>query len=407
MNILYIAYSCDPYCGSEDKIGWNVPLEASKKHHVFVLTKEEHRENIMKYCNENGINNISFFFADINDIYKKVFRTPFYSGRLNIWHKKAFPIAKKICSENEISIIHQVAPIEFRSIGKYYKIPNTKFICGPIAGGQNVPKSLSSYLGREKPLETVRKLINQIYKIKIKFTGILKKCDCILYANNETKEYLEPSSDRIVIPDTALTKSELSPIAEYSGSKDECIFLAVSRFTATKGYNLLFDALKLIPDSLNFKLRIIGYGPLENEIKSLFASDEKAMRHTEFLGKLPFSEMNSQYRSADVFVFPSFREATGSVILEAMANGIPVITENRCGGSVICSPENSYLYSATTKEEYINNLSSAMLHCINNPDEVQKKGRAARIAANGFTFEEKIKAYTIIYENQNNKRCDI
>ena len=399
MNILYIAYSCDPYCGSEDKIGWNIPLAASKLHKVFVLTKEEHRESITKFCAENNIDNISFYFADINGIFKKIFKPPFYSGRLNIWHKKALPIAKKICLENNINIIHQIAPIEFRSIGKYYKIPGTKFVCGPIAGGQDVPKPLMSYLGKEKLLEAFRKFLNRIYKIKIQASGILKKCSCVIYANNETKEYLEPDKNSLVIPDTALNESELSQSVSENEKDGDFIFLTAGRFIATKGYNLLFDALKQIKDAPNFKIRIIGSGPLENNLKALFASDEKVNSHTEFVGKLPFSEMNAQYQSADAFVFPSFREATGSVILEAMANGTPVITENRCGGPVICCDENAYFYSGSTKEEYIKSLSSLMLHCINNPNEVKEKGKEARNAAESFTFEKRVDRYTKIYES--------
>ena len=34
MNILYIAYSCNPFAGSEDKIGWCVPYESSKTNKV-------------------------------------------------------------------------------------------------------------------------------------------------------------------------------------------------------------------------------------------------------------------------------------------------------------------------------------------------------------------------------------
>ena len=404
MNILYIAYSCDPYFGSENKIGWNIPLEASKNHRVFVLTKEEHKKNIQHYCIENGIDNIRFYYADIKEIYKKIFKPPFYSGRLNIWHKKALPIAEEICRENGIEIIHQIAPIEFRSIGKYYGIPDTKFVCGPLAGGQNVPKPLMSYTGKDKPIEKLREIINRFYKRKIKASGILNKCDCILYANYETKAFLEPSAKSTVIPETALKKSELVNTFEKDDNKEECVFLVVSRFTATKGYNLLFDAVKRIPDSLNYKIKIIGYGPLENEVKALFESDKNVMRHTEFLGRLPFSKMNEQYQSADALVFPTFREATGSVILEAMANGLPVITANRCGGSVLCSPSYAYLYSAASKNGWANHLRFAMLHCINNLDEVHEKGRKAREAAEHFTFEKRVETYSKIYEDLLNRK---
>ena len=46
MNILYIAYSCNPFAGSEDKIGWCVPFESSKTNKVYVITKEEQREPV-------------------------------------------------------------------------------------------------------------------------------------------------------------------------------------------------------------------------------------------------------------------------------------------------------------------------------------------------------------------------
>lgn len=401
MNILYIAYSCDPYNGSEDKIGWNVPLAAAENNRVFVLTKEEHRENITKYCSENAVKNISFFYVDINSIYKKLFKPPFYSGRLNIWHRKALSAAKEICSKNNIDIIHQITPIEFRSIGKYYKIKNAKFVCGPLAGGQDVPKPLMTYLGREKPVEALRMLINRVARAKIKMHGILKKCGCVLYANNETKDFLEPDSSRIIIPDTALRNDELSSADENEIKDGEFVFLAVSRLTATKGFGLLFDALKDIPEALEYKVRIVGDGPLENELKALFASDENVFHRTEFAGKIPFVEMGKEYRKANALIFPSFREASGSVMLEAMANGIPVITEKRCGGSVICSDDNAYLYSASDKDEYIKNLSAVMQHCINNPDEVQSKGRAAKARAKNFSFEEKVNAFFKIYNSLN------
>ena len=43
MKILYVAYSCDPYNGSEDKFGWNIPYIYSKnnpKDIVYLITKE-------------------------------------------------------------------------------------------------------------------------------------------------------------------------------------------------------------------------------------------------------------------------------------------------------------------------------------------------------------------------------
>ena len=59
MNILYIAYSCSPNSGSENSIGWNIPIEMAKRHNVYVLTKQEHREHINDY-NVELENNLAY-----------------------------------------------------------------------------------------------------------------------------------------------------------------------------------------------------------------------------------------------------------------------------------------------------------------------------------------------------------
>ena len=92
MNILYIAYSCNPFQGSEDKIGWNVPVESAKTNKVYVISKEEQRKPVEKYLSEHDVKNIEFFFVDIPSFYKKIFSGFMYSGRLNIWNKRAFQV---------------------------------------------------------------------------------------------------------------------------------------------------------------------------------------------------------------------------------------------------------------------------------------------------------------------------
>lgn len=192
MNVLFIAYSCCPNSGSENKIGWNIPIETCKKegNNVFVITKEEHRKEIERYLNNSSLN-IHFYFIGIPEIYKIIFNGAFYSGRLNIWHKRAEKLAKKICKEKSIQIIHQITPIEFRAIGNYGNIPNVKFICGPLGGGESMPEAFSSYLGnKERLIEIVRRVVNSLYRTRLKHSKRLSKCSYIMCANKETFEYL-------------------------------------------------------------------------------------------------------------------------------------------------------------------------------------------------------------------------
>lgn len=190
MNILYIAYSCNPFAGSEDKIGWCVPYESSKMNKVYVITKEEQRKPIEKYLQEHFVQNMEFYFVDIPSIYKKIFKSFMYSGRLNFWNKRAFLIAKQICNDKQVDIIHQVTPVEFRAIGNYGKIENIKFICGPVGGGEFTPTGLKEYVKGYKIIEIIRMIMNYWYRFKFKITGKLNQCDYIMFANRESLEFL-------------------------------------------------------------------------------------------------------------------------------------------------------------------------------------------------------------------------
>lgn len=190
MNILYIAYSCNPFAGSEDKIGWCVPYESAKSNKVYVITKEEQREPIEKYLNEHSVKNLKFYFVDIPCIYKKFFMGFMYSGRLNIWNKRAYPLAKQISKDKKINIIHQITPIEFRAIGDYGKIKNVKFVCGPLGGGEALPKGLKDYAKGHKIIEFIRTVINHWYRFKLRATGKINRCDYIMFANTETQKFL-------------------------------------------------------------------------------------------------------------------------------------------------------------------------------------------------------------------------
>lgn len=190
MNVLYIAYSCNPYSGSEDKMGWNIPLESSKINEVYVITKEEHRQTITTYLEANPNKNLHYYFVDIPGIYKKLFKGFLYSGRLNIWHRRVYKLAKKLVEENRIDIVHQITPVEFRAIGGYGKIKNCKFVVGPVGGGEYVPDGLKRYARAKYKVEIARKIINCFYKHLYKINGRFKSCDYIMYANKETRDYL-------------------------------------------------------------------------------------------------------------------------------------------------------------------------------------------------------------------------
>ena len=399
MNILYIAYSCSPVHGSEDAIGWNIPVESAKNNTVFVITKEEQRRFIEKHPKPE---NIRFFYVDIPKAYKKIFKGPFYSGRLNIWHRKAVKLAQEVCRRENIDLIHQITPIEFRSIGNYGKIPGVKFVCGPIAGGQEIPKALLSYTGRYIWIERFRSFINGVYRLSCKMGGKLRQCDYLLFANRETKEALcakaFPEDRTCVLTDVSVKTQDLAECRTKKTSQ-KCVFLVAGRLVYLKGHMLLLDALARIPKNLDFECRVAGDGPEMAKLKEKcrqYALEGKVI----FMGRKPYTEMSAVYSAADVFVMPSFREATGSVLLEAMAQALPVVTINRFGGATILNETAGWRYDGETKEEIVTQLADILTYCVCNPDEVLRRGNGARAIAEGCTWEKRMNKYQSIYEER-------
>lgn len=404
MNILYVAYSCVPNKGSEEKIGWSIPLESSKTNKVFVVTKEEHRKTIEQYIQEHSINNIKFYYVDIPKVYKKVFKGIAYSMRLNIWLKKSLEIVKKICENEKIDIVHQITPVEFRSIGDYYKIPNIKFICGPLGGGEFIPKGLRCYAKGNLNIEILRFLLNIRAKIKYGINKKFQHCDYIFFANNNTKQYLASlisKTNNSVVSDTGISEAD---IEEQNKNlvvfNDTTKFIVVGRLAYRKGHELLFDALSQLPDDINYHCRIVGSGPDDCKLKQLVEKKELS-NNVEFVGRIPFENIAEEYRNADVFIMPSIRETTGSVLLEAMSKGLPIITFDQFGGKVLLDDESAWLVKGSTKEEYIEAIKNALISCCEKPAERVKKGEKALQKAKQHTWQNKMAVYNTIYKELN------
>ena len=396
MKILYIAYSCNPYAGSEDKIGWNIPYAASQNHEVWVITKEEQREPVERFLTQTPVSNLHFFYTDIPAIYKKMYKGAFYSGRLNIWNKRAFPLAKSLCEKNDIQVIHQINPIEFRSIGQYKRIKSVKFICGPIGGGEYIPKGLRSYAKGHMIVERIRAAMNVVAKWKLALNGRLKKCDAVMYANYETKNYLKrvagKNADGKVITEIGVNPEDLIKRSERQ-QKDKIVFLSAGRFVYRKGYDFLLDALEQLPDNAKYELRIVGGGQDYEHLNQRVAAFKKLKKHVVLTGKIPFTEMQKEYLAADVFVMPSIRETGGAVISEAFSYGLPVITSKHFGGAVIVNEQTGWLYDGKTKEDYVERLKDILVECIHNPDMVYVRGCAAHEAAKQLCWDRKLKEY--------------
>lgn len=98
----------------------------------------------------------------------------------------------------------------------------------------------------------------------------------------------------------------------------------VGRFVKTKNHEFLIEIFnEVLKQKSNAKLLLIGDGNLKSliEAKVQNLGIEKAVI---FLGVR--NDVADLYNVMDVFVFPSFYEGLGMVVIEAQVNGLSVVT---------------------------------------------------------------------------------
>jgi glycogen synthase len=101
---------------------------------------------------------------------------------------------------------------------------------------------------------------------------------------------------------------------------DPPVLLFHGRVDRRKG---VLDLLEALPDGV--RLVVSGIGPDLEEAKA------RADGRTTFLGYVPPDEAPEVYRSADVFVSPTYSEGFSNTLLEAMASGLPTVSTASVG----------------------------------------------------------------------------
>jgi 1,2-diacylglycerol 3-alpha-glucosyltransferase len=117
-----------------------------------------------------------------------------------------------------------------------------------------------------------------------------------------------------------------SALRESLGVRDgERMLLFVSRLAREKNAELLIDALAKCTTPL--RLVIAGDGP-EREALEARAQARGIGGRVKFLGEVERDSLPELYANADAFVFASFTETQGLVLVEALAAGTLVLAAN-------------------------------------------------------------------------------
>lgn len=194
---------------------------------------------------------------------------------------------------------------------------------------------------------------------------------------------------------TALFKPDVAPLPLQQRFGADFILLTVRKFYRRKGIQ---DVIKAMPQVLKECPKvcfvIIGYGPLEQELKQLAAS-LNLQEHVQFLGRLPNDELPPYYAAADVFIIPSHEEAFGVVAAEAMALGKPLISTAVGGLKEVADDEVALVVPPRDPDS----IANAIVTLCQSPQRREKMGQAGlRKVREVFNWDRAARRYIDLYE---------
>lgn len=167
--------------------------------------------------------------------------------------------------------------------------------------------------------------------------------------------------------------------------------LTIGRLAQQKGYADLIEAFVHIHDATRAHLIIVGSGPLEAALREQARSlNLNAAVH--FLGSR--TDVAELLTAADLFVSSSLWEGFPTIVIEAMALGIPVVATNVSGSRELVQPGETGLLVPPGQADA---LSSAVISLLTDKALADHMARSARQHARRFTIQSMIAGYAEIY----------
>lgn len=142
-------------------------------------------------------------------------------------------------------------------------------------------------------------------------------------------EVLPPTIERsriLAVPDQLKARAGQRRALDVTDSR--MLWLYVGRYPFNKGFDRVIRALKDFPD---VQCLCVGFEHDTSRHRKLIQQAKHAgvANRLRLLG--PREDIPELMAAADLLVHPARKDVTGTVILEALSNGLPVVTTEACG----------------------------------------------------------------------------
>ena len=206
----------------------------------------------------------------------------------------------------------------------------------------------SCYVGRTVPQYPAVYKLSRRYKRRYSFEeavfGLKSKTLILSLSERQKSEYQEhyftPNARFHLLPPTL--DASFSPISDRAGEREnlrleldlpmqDLLLMFIGSGFATKGLDRAILALASLPVDLQKRTSLIVVGDDDEKQYRNQAEKLSVSKQVRFLGGRSREDIPKLLAAGDLMLHPAYGENTGTVLLEAIAAGLPVLATDACG----------------------------------------------------------------------------
>lgn len=222
---------------------------------------------------------------------------------------------------------------------------------------------------------------------------LVRRFDRFVVLTDEDKGYWGDTGNIEVIPNAALVSCD-GEKADVAACRR---IIAVGRLDHQKSFDRLIEAWEVVQkeqDLHDWRLDIFGQGEWESMLKDMIR--EKGLGATAQVNA-PTKAISEEYRKSAFLVMSSRYEGFPMVMIEAMAQGLPVVTfDFKCGPKDIIEQDRN---GVMVPEGNVPALAQAMVAMMRHTERRVEMGREARAVTERFSEERVMQMWLQLFES--------
>lgn len=399
-------YACEPHRGSEPGVGWAWALGMAKRHETWVLTRTNNQDAIEAELDRLAVSpedRPHFVWVDL----------PAWVCRLK--KKGVVPVglyyllwqfaARRAWDRTGIraDVIHHVTFCSYVVPGVWWH-RKEKVVLGPLGGTAICPRPfLREFPFFRRVSEWKRGWGRRLWFLDPFFLRSRASADALLFVDSASARRMGgPRSSvstttmlDVAVPEALAIRDPVRPEAR----RRQFVWAGTLAGHKAGGVAIRAFAKAFGRDSDPPRFLLFGEGPDRKRLEKLARSlGIEAL--VEFRGSVPQETLWTEMSRSLGFVFTSVRDTCGSVSVEALACGTPVVCFKHQGVGEVVDGTCGIVVEPRSYEQSVSDFAAAMICFANDQGLVERLGLDGHRRVLGhFSWENKFNVVDLIYRS--------